>query len=229
MYRLGNIDAFCYSFFFRISVHRLVMMSASKYFQALLGPHFKESQEEEVYIADIDGTTLKLIIDFCYTGQLQITDDNIAQIISAATAMELVVIEEKCQQFWTKILAASNCVGIFSVADRYSFLELRQRSRDMICEYFEEVSTSEVQTLTFSCFSELLKCDHLHAMWQEEFIFQRMTQWIDYDEINRSDFAPELFQLIRLEILAKPVSDFFFFSNITKLKIDHFGVQNNCI
>lgn len=181
------------------------MMSSSKYFQALLGPHFKEGQQEEVTIADIDGPTLKSIIDFCYTGELRITDENIEHIIAAASAMEFVVIEEKCQQFWSKNVTTSNCLEIFSLADRYSFLKLRKKSLDIICEYFDVVSITELQTLTFSCFFELLKCDLIHVVWQEEFIFHRMMLWIEYNAINRSKYAPELFQLIRLGILTKSV------------------------
>lgn len=181
------------------------MMSSSKYFAALLGPNFKEGQEQEVSIADIDGATLKLIIDFCYTGELRITDDNIMQVIAAASAMELVLIEEKCQQFWNDILEISNCVEMFSLADRYSFVLLRKRALDMICEYFEKVPIADLQALTFPCFSELIKCDQIHAVWQEEFIFQRMALWVDYDEVNRAIHAPELFQSIRLEILSKNV------------------------
>lgn len=181
------------------------MMSSSKYFQALLGPNFKEGQEDEVLIANIDGPTLKSIIDFCYTGELRITDENILQIIEAASAMEFVVIEEKCQQFWNDNLATSNCVEIFSLADRFSFLELRKKSLDMICEYFEELSTNAIQALPFSCFSELLKCDLIHTVWQEEFIFQRMALWVDFDEEHRSKYTSELFRSIRLQILSKQV------------------------
>lgn len=191
--------------FIRFSVHRLVMMSASKYFAALLGPNFKEGQEEEVSIADIDGATLKLIIDFCYTGELRITDENIMQIIAAASAMEFVLIEEKCQQFWNNILEKTNCVEMFSLADRYSFALLRKRALDMICGYFEGVPIGDLQALTFSSFSELIKCDQIHAVWQEEFIFQRMALWVDHNEVDRAIYAPELFQSIRLEILAKNV------------------------
>lgn len=181
------------------------MMSSSKYFQALLGSHFKEGQQGKVTIADIDGPTLKSIIEFCYTGELQITDENIEQIIAAASAMEFVVIEEKCQQFWSENVATSNCLEIFSLADRYSFLKLRKKLLDIICEYFDVVSIIELQALTFSCFLELLKCDLIHVVWQEEFIFHRMMLWIEYNAVNRSKYAPELFQLIRLGILSKSV------------------------
>lgn len=47
----------------RFPVHRLIMMSASNYFHALLRPNFKGGQNKEVIIADIDGVTLKSIIE----------------------------------------------------------------------------------------------------------------------------------------------------------------------
>lgn len=215
---------------FRYSVHRLVMMSSSKYFHALLGPNFKEAQEEEVTIANIDGPTLKLVIDFCYTGKVNITDENIGQIIAAASAMELVLIEEKCHQFWNDNLTVSNCMETFAMADQYSFVQLRKRALDMICEYFEEVPTSEMLALPMHCFSELLKCDQIHAVWQEEFIFQRMAQWVDYNEANRSQYAAELFQSIRVKILAKQVQLYSFeiFSFFRNLQLYQLAVSPRC-
>lgn len=171
-------------------------MLASKYFQALLGPNFKEGHEEEVTLPNVDGPTLKSIIDFCYSGNIKITDENIMEVISAASAMELVFIEQKCEQFWNNRLAAPNCVETFLQADKYNFLELRKKSLDFICENFVLVGCNKFQELEFSHFSEIMKCDEIQAL--ESSIFLHSLKWVDYDVENRSKYAPELIKLIRL-------------------------------
>lgn len=113
------------------------MMSASDYFQALLGPNFREGRKKIINLPNIDGATLKVIIQFCYTGKVQINAENIVNILSAASAMELVLIEEKCEQFWNENLATFNCIDIFSLADKYNFRDLRQKALEFICENFE--------------------------------------------------------------------------------------------
>lgn len=179
------------------------MMSSSKYFNALLGPNFKEGQEDVVTISNVDGPTLKSIINFCYSGKIQITDENIEQIIEAASAMEFVRIEQKCEQFWNDNLAISNCVETFMLADTYSFADLRKKSIDFICEHFEAVDAIELRKITVMFFFELLKYDQIHA--REEFIFQRLAEWVESYETTRSKHVPDLLKSIRLEKISQPV------------------------
>lgn len=179
------------------------MMSASNYFRALLGPNFKEGDDEEVTLSNTDGPTLRKIIDFCYTGKIKITNENIEQIIDRASYMEIVRIERKCEQFWIDTLATSNCVEIFLAADKYSFKDLRKISFDFICEHFEAVADIELKKIGVSFFSELLECDQICA--REEFIFHRLAEWVGYQETARSKHVPELMKTVRLEKITQPV------------------------
>lgn len=179
------------------------MMSSSDYFRALLGPHFKEGKEEEVIIENVDGQTLKAIVNFCYSGKIQITDENILKLVEASSFMLLVRIQRKCEQFWSDKLATSNCVDIFSAADEYSFADLRKKSFDFICEHFETVVAIDLHKIKVSLLSELLKYDQIHA--REEFIFQRLVEWAGYHETTRSTHVPELFKSIRLAKISQPV------------------------
>lgn len=185
------------SYYHRFPVHRLVMGSSSHYFETLLAFDSIEDRESEVIISNIDGSTLNAIIKFCYSGKIQIIDKNIIQIIEAATAMGHVRIVEKCKQYWIDTLATSNCVETFVLADTYSFLDLRQKSLQMICDKFESVANTDLRKLESQYFYELLQCYEIHAL--EDFIFQRLVLWVDYDEENRAEHASNLLTLIRLE------------------------------
>lgn len=185
------------------------MISSSEYFRALLGPNFKEGQEEKLTISDVDGPTLKAIINFCYSGKIQITEENIMQIVAAASHMAFDRIEQKCEQLWNESLATSNCLQIFSAADKYSFADLRKKSFDFICEHFEALDAGELQKINATFVSELLKCDQIHA--REEFIFQRLAEWASYHETTRFKHVPDLLKSIRLEKISQPVSFEIFF------------------
>lgn len=187
----------------RFPVHRLIMMSTSEYFRALLGPNFKEGHEKDVNISNVDGPTLGAIINFCYSGNIEITDDNIMQIIEAASAMELVRIEKKCEQFWNEKLSTSNCVEIFLAAEKFSILELRKTSIDFICEHFTSIAPEIFLEIDFSTFAMILKCDNIHAI--ENLIIERLIKWIEYDDKNRSKYAPALLKLMRMEKVMQPV------------------------
>lgn len=190
-------------FFFRFSIHRLVMMISSQYFRALLGSNFKEGVEKEVSVGGLDGPTLKAIIDYCYTGNMEINEEYIEKIVSAASWMDLVRIEEKCEKVWREKLSSFNCVETFSLADKYSLTDLREKSLDFICEHFEAVAAGQLQEVGLQYFCEFFKCDRIHAL--EEHIFQRLIQWVDFDEEARSKYVPELLNLINLKKIATPV------------------------
>lgn len=148
-------------------------------------------------ITDINGPTLKSIIEYCYSGKIQITNENVLEIVEAASAMNLLHIEQKCEQFWSENLTTSNCLNTFLLSDKYSFLELRQKSFEFICEHFGAVASIDVLELEFEHFAEILKSETIYAT--EPFIFERSMQWIEYEKKKRSKYAPDLMQLIRME------------------------------
>lgn len=179
------------------------MTSSSEYFQAMLGPHFKEGNKDEVTIADIDGPTLKSIINFCYTGKIEITEENIMEIVWPASTMGFVDIEQKCKDFWSETLTVSNCVEIFVLADKCGFLQLRRKSLTFICVLFGCVPSDDLHCLQFPYFSELLQCTEIHAL--EDSIFQRMVHWVEHEEQHRSKHVPNLLKSIRMERLSSQV------------------------
>lgn len=183
----------------RIPAHRLVMMAISDYFCALLGRNFKEGEQDEVTITGVDGPTLQLIIDFCYSGHIEINEDNFHQIIDAALPMGLVRIEQKCERFGVDILETSNCLDLFLVAERYSLDELRGKSWDLICNSFEALPVSELCEMSLSFITDLLKSDRIHA--REDLIFHRLVDWIAADEKVRSQYASDLLKLIHMDKL----------------------------
>lgn len=85
--------------FHRFPVHRIVMATSSEYFETLLAPHVVEGRKDEVIIEDIDGPTLKSIIDYCYTGCIDITEENVDSIFAAASKSEFTELVRRCRKF----------------------------------------------------------------------------------------------------------------------------------
>lgn len=175
------------------------MMSASNYFHALLGPNFKEVKDKEVIIADVDGATLKSIIDYCYTGNITINNENIMSIISVASRMEMVEIERECEHHWMRNLAFHNVVETFMSADKYSLTVLRKKSINLMCVSFDNVTASQLKKLDFQHFVELLKCNEIFG--PEEDVCRKLIQWVDHDKKNRSKNAAALLKLVKLKCI----------------------------
>lgn len=186
----------------RFAVHRIVMVSASDYFHALLGPNFEEGTENEVLIGDVNGQTLKSIIDFCYSGEIGIQADNVESILAAASKMAMIDIETMCEQYLHRRLSIENLVDAFMLADKYSLVELRRRSFDELCRDFESATDSQIQKLSAPQLTELLQSDNVAA--SEDDICRKVIGWIDHEE-SRSNDAPDILKIIRLEHISVQV------------------------
>lgn len=117
----------------------------------------------------------------------------------------MVDIEELCVQHWTAHLCVDNVVQTFMSADKYSLVELRKRSFEMMRNNFDDVTGTQLQALEFPQFVELLKCDQISGL--EENICRKMIQWVNFDKPNRSNYAPELINWIRLGHIPVQVRD----------------------
>lgn len=198
---LISIDIRC--FCVRISIHRSILTAVSKYFRAALGPHFQEGDETESTLEDTDGQTVKAIVDFCYTGRIELTEGNVTKFQAIASSIEFDLLEEKCSQFYAAKLSVDNSVDTLIIADKYSDVGLRQRALDLICESFETVPMQDIQRLGHELMQELLKCDKIQA--PEELVFKRLFEWFKKNEEERKKHMPEMLKLIRLEYVPSQV------------------------
>lgn len=179
------------------------MTESSKYFDAMLGPNFREGSENEIVLRDIDGTTLQLVIHFCYAGHTKITTDNVEELIDAASRMEFLRLEQDCCDFLIDNLTVENCVDALLIADKYNFSELNQKALQFIRDHFEAVPIADVLEVSHENFDELLK--YAHYRIEESIIFDRLVQWVGHNKVERAKYVPALAEHIRLEHISDEV------------------------
>lgn len=183
---------------FRFPIQRLLLNAASKYFVALLGAN------KEYILDDIDGETIEMTVDFCYTGNISLNEENVDKLLAIAASIQIDLLEEKCRQFLVDKLNVNNAVDTLTIADKYSFAKLRRRALKLICESFELVSSEKLQQINHRLLRELLQCDNLNA--PEELIFNRLFEWFEASKTHRNEHMPELLKLIQLQRIAPQVS-----------------------
>lgn len=134
-----------------------------------------EGKYDEFTFDDTDGETLSAIINYCYTGCINLTDGNVKTFIAVASSVELDLLEEKCRRYCAENVCIKNAIEMFKLADKYSFTDLRQTTLDFICRKFKKIPIDEFVKLGHQLMQQVLKCDQLSS--PEELIFDRLLEW----------------------------------------------------
>ena len=78
------------------------------------------SDHPTVVLSHIKYKELKLLVDFMYKGEIQITEENAADILVAADLLLMERLKDAICKFMQTIICAANCVFISKLADIYS-------------------------------------------------------------------------------------------------------------
>ncbi|XP_064274461.1 kelch-like protein 5 isoform X3 [Passer domesticus] len=110
----------------RIPAHRLVLSSVSDYFAAMFTNDVREARQEEIKMEGVEPKALWALVQYAYTGRLELKEDNIECLLSTACLLQLSQVVEACCKFLMKQLHPSNCLGIRSFADAQGCTDLHK-------------------------------------------------------------------------------------------------------
>uniref|UniRef100_A0A0N4YSP5 Kelch-like protein 7 (inferred by orthology to a human protein) n=1 Tax=Nippostrongylus brasiliensis TaxID=27835 RepID=A0A0N4YSP5_NIPBR len=100
-----------------IRAHKFVLAAASPYFrEKLSSDSYVESKEICVVVKDIDDKTLRLLVDYMYTGRLDINENNVRALYGAAEILLLDSVRSECSWYLKEHLSISNCLEIAAFA-----------------------------------------------------------------------------------------------------------------
>lgn len=151
-----------------------------------------------------------MLIDFCYTGSIDINETNVFKLFDTASRTEFTLIEDACSQFLQDNLNVSNCLNTWTLSDCFPNLKvLTALAMKFVQENFVDVAeTNEFLLLDAGHLTALLIGDGL-IVFSEEEVFNAMSKWINYDFDNRKHHASDLLVTIRYAELNSKVIEFF--------------------
>ena len=72
-----------------IPAHKAILASSSGYFRSMFTLEFREKEQGEILLGDMSGVTLEKLVDFLYTSTLDITPQNVWNLLPAAQILQL--------------------------------------------------------------------------------------------------------------------------------------------
>ncbi|XP_044835858.1 kelch-like protein 1 isoform X2 [Mauremys mutica] len=181
--------------------HRLVLSSVSDYFAAMFTSDVCEAKQEEIKMEGIDPNALWDLVQFAYTGCLELKEDTIENLLAAACLLQLPQVVEVCCHFLMKLLHPSNCLGIRAFADAQGCTDLMKVAHSYTMENIMEViRNQEFLLLPAEELHKLLASDDVNVP-DEETIFHALMMWVKYDMPRRCSDLSMLLAYIRLPLL----------------------------
>ena len=182
----------------RIPANRLVLSCYSTYFEGMFKLQMRERYEKIIEVKTIDGRELRVLIDFIYTGSINIDEQNVMNLLSGADYLQLHEVKEFCFEFLRSHITVDNSLDILKTADLYRNESLKNEMQQYISINFDKVSqTDDFKQLSneelTTCISKLDR-----SQVKESSIFRAIVSWCNHDEEAREKDFSGLFQMVRL-------------------------------
>uniref|UniRef100_A0A8C4RZ04 Kelch-like protein 21 n=2 Tax=Erpetoichthys calabaricus TaxID=27687 RepID=A0A8C4RZ04_ERPCA len=183
--------------------HRTVLAAASTYFRAMFAGTLRESAMDRVELHEVSAELLGLLVDFCYTGRVTVSHENVDVLLKAADLFQFPSVKEACCAFLEQQLDVSNCLDIQDFAEAYACRGLAESAQRFILKNIVDLAKGkEFEKLPRKRIFEYLSDDQL-CVDKEETAYQIAVRWVKADIPHRLHFWPELFQHIRLPFIRR--------------------------
>ncbi|XP_060533723.1 kelch-like protein 5 [Cylas formicarius] len=186
----------------RVEAHKLVLSAASEYFSAMFTGSLSNNAQNEITLVDINGDLLQAIVNYCYTGTIEIREDNVEVLLSTASLMLLHEVVEACSRFLAHQLHPSNCLGIAIFAEHQSCTSLMHEANSFTSQHFMQViMNQEFLQLNIDHICSLLSMEDLNVSSEEQ-VFNALMCWVQHDPIKRDRYMGQLLALVKLPFLS---------------------------
>ena len=186
----------------RIFANKLVLGCFCPFFEEKLNNAEKDSciTEMEVSVYDVD--TLRLIIDYFYSGTISINHHNVSSILEQAHLFKLNEVIQFCFDYLKEKISCENCFTVLAQAKLYGNSSLECVVTNFINNNFQHI-------INTSSFKQLNKPDLLDCLLRSteasipaSVLYKAAVSWTKYDVESRSKCFHELLNLIDFEQLS---------------------------
>ena len=185
-------------------IHRKVLSKASPFFEKLLNSGMKEAIEGVIRLDMLTESVAKHILQFIYTGRVQIsTLADAEDLMVAADYLFLTELKTVARSFLIQNLSFPNCISVYHFAESYQFNELGEATRKFILAHLKAVAqTEDFLNLSAREVEKWISSDEIEIDAEGD-IFKIITMWVGQNRDERKRNFEELFRHMRLSFVSR--------------------------
>ena len=184
------------------SAHRLVLGCYSQFFEKLFESPMKEQYEKTVELNELDGDAVRLLVDYMYKGSINISHENVYNLLAAANFFQMNEICQYCFEYLKDAISIENWPAILSALQLYTNDMLTVQLNQFFSENIEVIANTE-NFLQLSTKDLIYIIENLNkAVTKESSIYEAILKWLRYDQANRKSEFSRLFLLLNLNKLS---------------------------
>ena len=117
---------------FLFACHKLVLSAFSSYFLGMFSSNLVENTTNKVILPNTDYSTLTEIINYAYSGTINLNITNVQNIFVVASLFCLKELVQACSDYMLSQLDINNSIDVFCFAKHHMCDELMLKSKEFI-------------------------------------------------------------------------------------------------
>ncbi|XP_066263689.1 kelch-like protein 9 isoform X2 [Branchiostoma lanceolatum] len=184
----------------QIPTHKIMLAALSDYFMAMFSAGMRETSSQVIEVGGIEGRLLRKVIDFAYTSNLDLTTENVQEILHVGCYLQSSLVVEPCCEFLKKHIDMDNCVDFYPLTKTYNLLDLEAVVDKFVSDNVIVLSNRpQFQKMELQKLVQILSLDSLRVMSEVE-VFGIAMKWLHHD-VARWEHMNKILECVRFPLL----------------------------
>lgn len=163
-----------------------------------------EQSQDQIYLSEVSSDSILNLINFMYTGELEINNENVQDLFTASSFIQMTDICKECSVYMTSELHVSNCVGIFQFARFHSDKTLADEAARFCIHHFSDIlKFDDLLELSAEDLEHFIKDDDLDIANEIE-VWYLIERWVQHHDSRLKNLS-DLLRYVRLDLINKKV------------------------
>ena len=181
----------------QIQCHRVVLAAASDYFKAMFRCGLQDKSSDPVQMT-MEPAIMTSVIDYIYTGEIELTIDNVKSLVEACDILQLDGLKAACEDFMTSLVDLTNCVKLHRFAASFRLDKVQRKAKGLMVVEFKTVAfTDQFKEMSCNELVEIIKDDDI-PVEDEDLVVESVVEWVRHDLEGRKASFETILEHTRL-------------------------------